>query len=381
MKILVLGAGKQGRAAAFDLLRNPELEQVDIADRDRDALEALRDRLDDERVGIHELDVLDADATAEILQGYDACLNAVSYRHNLEVTRAAITARTHLCDLGGSIEAVSQQLKLDTAAFDAGVTAVPDCGLSPGLATLLAAHTIRQLDETSAVHIRVGALPRDPIPPLHDQLSIPVEALIDKYSERAILIRDGVKLSIEPLSEVEEIEFPAPFGTLEAFHTAGGLSTLIGTFAGKVRNMDHKTIHYPGHCARMRPLRELGFFGRELVAIGSEELERRQVTARVLEDVLQGEAPDVVLLRVTVLGAKFGGRQRLEYEIIDRADEATGMSAMMRCTAWTASIVAQMLAQGRIDRRGVVPLERCAPGEELIAALRQRGVNIVLRRS
>jgi lysine 6-dehydrogenase len=382
MKVLVLGGGKQGRAAAFDLLRDPEVEALGVADRDGDALEALRSRLDDDRVAVHEVDVSDVERTAELLHGYTAALNATRWQLNADVTRAAIEAQTHLVDLGGNFETVSRQVKLDTAAFNAGITVVPDCGLSPGLATFLAAHAIRQLDETNAVHIRVGILPRDPIPPLHDQLAIPVEALIDRYSERAILIRDGVKLSVEPLTEVEEIEFPQPFGTLEAFHTAGGLSTLISTFAGKVRDLDHKTIHYPGHCARMRPLRELGFFNRELLRIGAEEMERREITARLLAEALRGDAADVVLLRVTVVGAKFGGRQRLEYELIDAADATTGMSAVMRCTAWPACVVVRMLAEGRIDRRGVVPLERCPlPVDDFIVGLRQRGLDIVLRRS
>jgi lysine 6-dehydrogenase len=381
MKILVFGAGKQGTAAAFDLLRNAAMEELGIADKDSQALEALRVRFDDRRLVAHEADVLDPEAATPLLRSYDACLNATGYRHNLEVTRAAIEAGTHLCDLGGSSEVVAEQLRLDGAAFNAGVTVIPDCGLAPGLATLLAAHGIRQLEEVASVHIRVGELPRRAAPPHRYQLPYPVEALIDRYSERAVLVRDGVKLSVEPLTEVEEIEFPEPFGTLEAFHAAGGLSTLLRTFAGKVRNLDYKAVRYPGHCALMRPLLELGFFERQPVRIDGQELERRELTARILADVLRGDAPDVVLVRVTVVGSRFGGRRRLEYELIDCGDEANGLSAIMRCTGFTASVVVQMLAQGRIDRRGVVPQERCVPGQELFEELRQRGLDIVLRQS
>ncbi len=383
MKILVLGAGKQGGAAASDLLRNPEVEQVGVADLDEEALEQIHARLADRRVFLHHVEVEDAQLTSELLAPYDACLNALSPWYSLDITRAAIEAQTSLCDLGGGSEVVSQLLKLDTSAFEAGITVIPDCGLAPGLATILAAHGIRRLDEANTVHIRVGDLPRTTASPLRYQLAYPVERLLDKYAERAILIRDGVRLSVEPLTEIEEIEFPEPFGTLEAFNTAGGLSTLSSTFAGKVRNLDYKTIRYPGHCAMLRPLRELGFFAREPLTLGDENgvVRPRDLSAKLLADVLSGEEPDVVLLRVTILGSKFGGRRRLEYELIDYADEASGLTAMMRCTAFTASAVVQMLARGRIDRRGVVPQERCVPADELIEELRERGLDIVQRQS
>ncbi len=381
MKILVLGAGKQGGAAAFDLLRNPEVEQVGIADLDSESLETLHTRLGDRRVFLHHVELDDAQLTSELLSPYDACLNALSPWYSLDITRAAIEARTHLCDLGGGSDVVSQLLKLDTSAFEAGVTVIPDCGLAPGLVTILAAHGIRRLDEANSVHIRVGALPRTTTSPLRYQLAYPVARLLDKYAERAILIRDGVRLSVEPLTEVEEIEFPDPFGTLEAFNTAGGLSTLASTFAGKVRNLDYKTIRYPGHCAMVKPLRELGFLGREPVTIGDGSVRPRDVAAKLLGDVLNGDSPDVVLVRVTILGTKFGGRRRLEYELIDHSDENTKLTAIMRCTAFTASAVVQMLAGGHIDRRGVVPQERCVPADELIDSLRERGLNIVQRQS
>jgi lysine 6-dehydrogenase len=186
---------------------------------------------------------------------------------------------------------------------------------------------------------------------------------------------------VEPLTEIEPIDFPEPFGRLEAFHTSGGLSTLASTFAGKVRNMDYKTIRYPGHCDLMHPLRALGFLDQSPVIIDDHEIRPRQLSAQILSDLLDGEGPDVVLVRVTVRGTKFGGRRRLEYELIDLADAENAQSAMMRGTAYPASIILQMIANGRIDRRGVLSQERVVPVEELIEELRQRGVNIVERQS
>lgn len=381
MRLLVLGAGLQGAAAAFDMLRNPAVEVVGIADTAADRLEQTRLRLGDRQLATHEIDVGDSERLTELMAEYDGCLSAVPYYYNLDLTRAAITARTHFCDLGGNNDVVNEQLKLDSAAFAAGITVIPDCGLAPGLANILAAHGIRRLDETAAVRIRVGGLPQHPRPPLGYARVFSLDGLINEYSERCVIIRDGVKLSVEPLTDIEPIEFPDPYGMLEAFHTSGGLSTLARTFAGKVHDMDYKTIRYPGHAAKMRTLWELGMFATQPLAVGDAEIAPRALTAAMLERLLPANEPDVVLARVTVVGTKHGGRRRFEYELIDHYDATNGISAMMRCTAYPASIVLQMLAAKQIDARGVVLQERAVPAEPLIAALAERDIRVAERQS
>ena len=382
MKLLVLGAGLQGGAAAFDLLRRSDIERVGVVDQDSERIERLRLRLGDRRLAMHAVDVADSDRVADVMQEYDACLSAVPYWFNVELTRAAIAAGIHFCDLGGNNAVVGEQLAQDAAAQDAGVTVVPDCGLAPGMANVLAAHAMRKLDDTAALRIRVGGLPLHPRPPHDYQLVFAVEGLINEYVERCIVVRDGVKLSVEPLTEIESIEFPEPFGTLEAFHTSGGLSTLARTFAGKVRDMDYKTIRYPGHAIRMRALYDLGLFDTRPVALDDDvAVQPRALTAHLMRQRLTGDGPDVVLVRVTAIGTKHGGRRRIEYEIVDHRDPNHGITAMMRCTAYPASIVLQMLASGRIVTRGVVVQERAVPPEEFIAELGQRGIRVVEKMS
>jgi lysine 6-dehydrogenase len=315
------------------------------------------------------------------MHDYDACLSAVPYWFNVELTRAAIAAGTHFCDLGGNNTVVGEQIRMDAEAQEAGVTVVPDCGLAPGMANVLAAHAMRKLDETTALRIRVGGLPLHPRPPLDYQLVFAVEGLINEYVERCIVIRDGVKLSVEPLTEIESLEFPEPFGTLEAFHTSGGLSTLARTFAGKVRDMDYKTIRYPGHGLRMRTLLDLGLFETTPVALDGVDVQPRALTAQLLRQRLTGDGPDVVLVRVTAIGMKNGGRRRIEYEIIDHCDPNHGITAMMRCTAYPASIILQMLGSKQIEPRGVIVQERCVPAEAFIAELAKRDIQIDERQS
>src|SRR5262249_27973004 len=160
-----------------------------------------------------------------------------------------------------------------------------------------------------------------------------------------------------------------------------GLSALAKRVAGKVRDMDYKTIRYPGHAAKMRALLELGFFGGEALQVADTELKPRAFTARLLENLLTGDDPDCVLVRVTVVGTKNGGRRRLEYELIDYYDADNDITALMRCTAYPASVVLQMLATKRIEQRGVVVQERCVPADDFITELQRRSLKIVERQS
>src|SRR3954464_9323454 len=108
------------------------------------------------------------------------------------------------------------------------------------MVSVLAAHGVERFDEVDALHIRVGGLPLDPRPPLNYQIVFSVEGLINEYVERARVIRGGQIVEVDSLTEIERLEFPAPFGEMEAFQTSGGTSTLPENFLGRVRELDYK---------------------------------------------------------------------------------------------------------------------------------------------
>src|SRR5207245_3300015 len=226
---------------------------------------------------------------------------------------------------------------------------IAHCGLAPGMVAMLVAHAAARLEKLEESHIRVGVLPQNPKPPLDYQLVFSVEGLINEYIEPARIVRNGLIATVESMTELEEIEFPAPFGKLEAFRTSGGTSTLPDTFLGRVRELDYKTIRYPGHCEKFKTMIDLGLC----------EGEARKLFADLLVRHLPADEPDVVLVRVEVSG---GGRT-LRYDIIDRYDGSTGLSAMMRTTAFPAAIVALMMARGEVTPKGALPQERCIPAD------------------
>lgn len=376
MRYLLLGATQPSRAIAFDLLRDPDAEVV-LADNDPDRLEDILSWLDDPRVDVEPIDLTSREECRAAMEEIDVAIATLPAPQLLELTEDAVAARTHLVDLGGGESIVLDQLEMDGAAKDAGITIVPECGLSPGLAVLLAADAAARLTRVENLRIRVGGLPQKPQGELEYMLTVDVDRLLDEYSERVLALRGGELVSLEPLDDVEKINFPEPYGELEAFNTAGGLSTLPQSLGHKVENMDHKTIRYPGHAAKMRAFYDLGLFSPEPRELDDgRQVVPRQLLAGLIEKTCDYPEADVVLLRVVAQGLKNNVPLSVRTQIIDRFDKENGITAMMRMTAYPAAIVASMIARQDIAERGVVPIERCVPIDLFRTELKHRDVQL-----
>ncbi|HYP27354.1 MAG TPA: saccharopine dehydrogenase C-terminal domain-containing protein [Blastocatellia bacterium] len=375
MKILVLGAGRMGLGAAFDLIHNSGAESVTIADVDAGRLSAVAERIGSPKLVTEQADASDYGQAVGLMRGHDAAISCVVYPLNHQLARAAIEAKVSFCDLGGNNDVVASELALDQAAREAGINIIPDCGLAPGMVSVLVAHGSQRFDKLEEVHIRVGGLPLDPRPPFNYQLIFSVEGLINEYVERARVVRGGRIVEVESMTEVESLDFPG-FGTMEAFQTSGGTSTLPETFLGSIKELDYKTIRYPGHCEKFKALIEAGMMSGQEIEVDGARVRPRRVLAEMLTRLLPADGPDAVLIRVEFRGEREGGRRQLRYDIIDKYDEATGLSAMMRTTAFPASIIAQMMARGETAEKGAIPQERCVPPDAFVKALAARNIRI-----
>ena len=376
MKFLVLGSGMMGSAIADDLSRSPQVDRVFLADSDLKRAESAAAKINSPRITPFLLDVNNGADVVNAMRGKNVAIGAISYRFNVSLTKVAIEAGVHFCDLGGNDDIVEEQLRLDEDAKKRGLTIIPNCGLAPGLANILAAGAARMFDTVDTIRIRVGGLPQHPIPPFNYQIVFSVEGLLNEYSGRSAVIRDGKLTHVDTLTEVESITFPAPFGTLEAFHTSGGASLTPRLFVGKVRELDYKTIRYPGHCEKFRALFEAGFDSSEPLGLGANVMTEREMFIELLKRKIPQAGKDVVLLRVTVDGAKDGTKRRVEFTMIDFYDESRDISAMMRGTAYPTSVIAQFLATRTINNPGVMTPEQCVPLEPLLAELKNRDVII-----
>jgi lysine 6-dehydrogenase len=377
MKLLVIGAGMMGSAAAFDMARCVRVEEITLADADKkrakDAAARINKAAGAKKVVPVSFDATSQRAAAKLMGKHDGALSAVPYFYNLGLAKAAVDAKCHFADLGGNNTVVRQELDLDKKAAKRDVAIAPDCGLSPGMASILGGELLKRIGgRANALKLYVGGLPQKPKGPFNYQLIFSVEGLINEYSEPAKILRNGKPLIIEPLTEIERFKIPE-FTELEAFHTSGGTSTMPETFAGKVGECFEKTLRYPGHVAMIRALYDLGLFSQKKRKIGKVEISPREVTSNLFLEKFAGTEPDVTVMRIEAhKDAKIAS-----YTMIDKYDPKTKMTSMMRTTAWPASIVLQMMVTGEITKRGAVLQERDVPAEQFQAEMGARGIEIL----
>ena len=394
MKLLVIGSGMMGSAAAYDMALQGHVDSVTLADNDlkraKNAAARVNRIAGNKKVRAVALDAAKEKEAARLMKGHDGALSAVPYRLNLGLAKAAIRAGCHFADLGGNNTVVRQELALAKQAEKRGIGLAPDCGLSPGMASILGGELVRRLGgRAGALKLYVGGLPEKPLPPFHYQLVFSVEGLINEFVEPARILRHGKLTTIEALTEPEPFHMDG-FAPLVAFQTSGGTSTLPETFAGKVGECFEKTLRYPDHYNLIRGLKELGLFSSEKMLIGDVEVAPRALLAKVFESKFAGDGPDVCIMRLEahesvkapgvrgLLGGKLKGRVAT-FTMVDHYDPKSDMSAMMRTTAFPASIVLQMMCAGAVSKHGAVLQERDVPAETFLEEIARRGIKIEYR--
>jgi lysine 6-dehydrogenase len=377
MKLLVLGAGLQGCACTYDLLQTPAVTQVTLADLRPEKLPPFLTRDWGGRLRTVRLDVSDSVSVRAAFSGHAAVMSAIPYYYNGPMARAAVECGCHFSDLGGNTEIVLEQKKLHPEALAKGISVIPDCGLAPGMVNILAAEGIRRVNQAEKVKIFVGGLPQSPEPPLNYQIVYSLEGALDYYTTPSWILRGGRPVQVDALTEVESVEFPSPVGTLEAFHTGGGISTLPFAYQGKIDVMEYKTLRYPGHAAVVRPIRELGLLANEPIEVKGKKVVPRDVfIAAVSPRLHKPEGRDLVALQVEVTGKKKGKPARVTFRLLDYYDVKNGISAMMRTTGYSLSITGQMQVDGRVKTKGVHTPDEAVPFKEYVTELARRGVTI-----
>ncbi len=379
---LVLGAGRQGVAAAYDLARFGEASQVTVADVNRERAQTAAERVNhllrNRIVDAVGLDVRDENTSRRVLQGYDVALSAVPYFYNLALTRAAIETGVSFCDLGGNTEIVRQQHALDREAQRAGVCVVPDCGMGPGMGNNLAVYAMELVGDPEEVYLHDGGLPQQPQPPWNYALTFAIEGLTNEYYGGMTILRDGKLFHAPCFTEFEIADVP-PIGKLEAFLIAGGASTAPWSFQGKLRTYQLKVLRYPGAFEQLKAFSDLGLFELKPVRVNGKEVVPRDLFNVLYEpQVRVDDVKDVCIVRAHAKGKKNGQPTEATVEVIDYYDESTGFTAMQRMTGWHISIIAAMMAKRNIPT-GAIPLELAVPGKAFVREAKRRGFKITER--
>jgi len=378
---LVLGAGMVGGVMAADLATDRSFRVV-VADRSAEALQRASARASRAGATVDAVvaDLGDRAALRALIDKADIVLGALASRLGFETLRTVIEAGKPYCDISFMPE---DAWELDELARSAGVTAVVDFGVAPGMSHVLTAHGAGRLTECRSAAIYVGGLPREPRWPFHYKAPFAPTDVIEEYRRPVRLVEHGEVVVREPLSEPEWLEFPG-VGTLEAFNTDGLRSLTRST---KIPFMKEKTLRYPEHAQLMRALKETGFLDGDKLRVGDVSVRPVDVlSALVLPKwAYEDGEEDLTVMRIVVEGTADGSPARLVWDLLDTYDRETATSSMARTTAFPCALMARELAAGRFHKPGVVTPEQVGQDEELVerllSGLASRGVVFELSRT
>jgi saccharopine dehydrogenase-like NADP-dependent oxidoreductase len=340
--VVVIGAGHIGSTIA-SLLSEAGDYRITVADQSAVSLAALGAQ---PRVDHAVLDVTDGPALRALLEGKFAVLSAAPYHLTYPVAEAARASGAHYLDL---TEDVATTRKVKALAAEATTAFIPQCGLAPGFISIVAADLARHFDTLHDVRLRVGALPKYPSNALNYNLTWSTDGVINEYCEPCEAIVDGLPRQTRALEECETFSLDGV--AYEAFNTSGGLGTLCETFEGRVRNLNYRTIRYPGHAAIMKAL------------LNDLRLrDRRELLKDILENSVPATLQDVVIVFVTVSGLKDGHllQETYAHKIYARQWGGRTLSAIQITTASGICAVLDMLAQGALRSVGFVRQEEIA---------------------
>lgn len=285
-KILIIGAGNIGRMLAY--MFSIKGYEITIVDGDEETLQHPT-------LQIHKKVCIDVTKKIELkplLKDVTYLVNAGPFFINAKVAVVCKDTNTHYFDLTEDVKQ-TEYIK-NTLSLNSKIAFVPQCGLAPGFISIIAHNLAKTFDEVHDVKMRVGALPIHSTNRLKYNTSWSVDGLVNEYLHPCNAIKNGKLLTIEPLEGYETFNLDGD--DYEAFNTSGGLGTMCETWKGKVKNMDYKTIRYPGH--------------RYLMQFLIDDLKLGANNGQAIKDLFNNAIPatfqDVILIFVEVSGIKNG---------------------------------------------------------------------------
>jgi saccharopine dehydrogenase-like NADP-dependent oxidoreductase len=349
--------------------------EIVVADASNTRAEETAKEIGRDNVSYTTIDATNHRELVSTIGKFDLAVGALPGFLGFRVCKASISAKVNIVDVSFMPEDV---MKLHEDAMKAEVCVIPDCGMSPGLGSMLVGRAASQLDTVESVHMFNGGLPEKPIPPLEYVITWSAKDLIELYTRKANIVRNGKLTQVPGTSGVEEITFPG-VGKLEGFYS-DGLRSLLRTVK-VTEDMWEKSLRYPGHAAKINLLEALGFFENKPVHIEGAEVSPRALTEKLLEMKLKKPGtPDIVAMLIDVVGLKSSKRIQFEYCMLERFDRKRKVTAMARTTAYTTSVVAQLLAKRVIAEKGVIPTEKLGMNKKVynrfMGMMKKKGVTV-----
>ncbi|MEK7485981.1 MAG: saccharopine dehydrogenase C-terminal domain-containing protein [Planctomycetota bacterium] len=341
-KIVLLGAGKVGKLICTLLTQNPDYE-ITVGDYNAETLKHLVGDLKGKNVTSSVVDVTKENELLKLFKGKEMVLSACPYFCNKLIAKCAKESNIHYLDLTEDVETTEYIQEL---AKNSSKIFCPQCGLAPGFISIVTNQLIQEFDEIETVKMRVGALPTFPSNCLKYNLTWSTEGLINEYGNPCDAIMSGKKMKVLPLEGLEQ--FVLDGNEYEAFNTSGGLGTLCDKLLGRVKELNYKSIRYPGH-------RNLIYFLMNDLKLNED----RPTLKRIFENAIPTTVQDKVIIFVVVSGKIRGSYVEKDYvnQIYSQKIDGKDWSALQITTASSACTVIDLIANKKLKKKGFVNQE------------------------
>jgi saccharopine dehydrogenase-like NADP-dependent oxidoreductase len=379
MKVLVIGAaGQIGAWTVKDLVDHYDAEVI-AADLRLERVKKVAEQVGKGKVTPMKLDATDPGSLRAAGKGVDVIHNSAWYELNIKIMPIAIDLGVHYSDLGGFYDHTLEQLKYDKKAKDAGVTCVLGMGSSPGITNVCGAAGARKLDSVRDISIYCswGGKVKS------DNAAFPtysIRTVLDEITQQPGIVENGKKKKVPALSGMTEVLMPEPVGKVVAYYIKHSEPATMADFIGKgTKNVSFR-IGFPANdFATFKTLAQLGFGSTEDISVRGLAVSPKDfITAMYLKSVEASReagqsVEDFDYFRIDVDGTKEGRDARATYYVKTWNDLKKGLPSS-RDTSVPPSIVADWLANGKIDRRGTMPPEACIEPEPFFRELAKRGI-------
>jgi len=378
MKVAIIGAGKVGAALCRFFCEDDDVSAVILCDRNGMSLSKIEDKLNSSKLRTHRVGIEKEWSIKTLIRGFDFLISALPPEFNTKITRLALDEGINYIDLGGTNETFEQQMTFHKEAKEKNICIVPNSGFAPGLVNILALHGFESFDTVDTIKIRAAGLPADPKPPLNFQLSFSPAALINEYTNDAIILEKGKIKNVKALEGYEKLFFNSfdKIGEMEAFYTSGQITSLVRMLERKVNYLDFKTIRYPGHRDIIKSLFMLGYAKEEIIHIKAN-ITYRDLLIKQLAKNLPDNEKDIALVQVKLEGTRDEAMYNRIYEMICHYDDSLEMSALLKCASLPTLLASKLIYRGKQKEScGVFPPEKIIPKNDFLNLMKEKGFEL-----
>jgi saccharopine dehydrogenase-like NADP-dependent oxidoreductase len=369
-KILVLGGvGAMATETTIDLVQTSDFDEIMIADINLDKIETFIKNSGDSRLRAEKINAENVDEMANLISGYDVVANGLPRIFCENAIKAGIKAKVDMLDL---ISPHEETLALDQDARSAGISVVGGVGITPGITNILAQLGADRLDKVERIDIDFAAFRSIAHSPglLHVILWE-----FDPRTENRFCYDDGKLIPNPPFSGARTVHFPEPIGIQTTYYVPHGESQTLSKNIPGVKQVYIRGCFPPRAMGLVRMLYDYGFYESKPIQYEGKLVQPLEFISHYLLNSAGGDQTEVwgYSVQVEVRGMLNGHDVMVRFVTSHPPmDIWGGRRAYSKNVGIPLSIGAQMLAEGKANKKGVDGAETMLLAEEFVDELRKR---------